>query len=83
MRHFLITASDYICRDGQYVNFEELALQGKVEVDKSSSDSEWYDFEGEFVLDTCVLADNKQEALEIISRDYCIPIEYLKAYELA
>lgn len=83
MRNFLITASDDICRDGQYVNFDELKFQGKTEIDKNSGDAEWYFFEGEFVLDTCVLADNKQEALEIISRDYGIPVEYLRAYELA
>jgi len=83
MRHFLITASDDICRDGQYVNFDELNIQGKTEIDKSSGDKEWYYFEGEFVLDTCVLAENKEEALKIISRDYHIPIDYLRAYELA
>lgn len=83
MRHFLITASDDICRDGQYVNFEALSLQGKTEIDKSSGDGEWYYFEGEFVLDACVLAENKEEALQIISRDYHIPVDYLRAYELA
>lgn len=82
MKKFLVTADDYICRDGQYVNFNELAEQGKVEVDKGSSDPEWYDFEGEFVLDTCVVAASQKEALEKISGDYEIPAQYLKAYEL-
>lgn len=82
MKRFLVTASDEICRDGQYLNFEELAGQGKVLIDKSSSDREWYDFEGEFVLDTCVAAETENEALEIISGDYKIPVKYLIAYEL-
>lgn len=82
MKKFLVTADDNICRDGQYVNFEELQMLGKEDVDKSSSDGEWYDFEGEFVLDTCIKADSKEEALEMVSDDYNIPVEYLKAYEL-
>ena len=59
MKKFLVTASDDSCRDGQFVDFEEMEELGKTEIDVSSGDGDWRDFSGEFVLDTLVKANSE------------------------